>query len=493
MAEVVLCTLNAKYSHASLGLRCLLANLGPLASRTVLMERTISERPADVVEALLAHEPTVIGLGVYVWNATLSLEVVRLLKKLRPALVVVLGGPEVSHELEAQEIVTLADYVVRGEGAVAFRVLLERLLQGERPAIKVIEGGKPDLRALVLPYALYGDDDLRNRIIYVEASRGCPYTCEFCLSSLDDGVRDFPIAPFLAAMDDLLARGLRSFKFVDRTFNLKIETSLKILGFFLERIAAGAQLFLHFEMIPDRLPVALREVLARFPPGTVQLELGVQTLNPAVGSTIRRRQDVGKLTENFQFLRTQTGVHLHADLVAGLPGEDLASFGRGFDELHALAPHEIQVGILKRLRGAPIARHTQTHGMIYADIAPYEVLQTAALSFADVQRIKRFARYFDLVHNSGRFSRCVRAIESGPSAFAGFLDFSDWVWRETGATHGISLPRLGALVDRYLTEVRQLERAQVAEMLELDVGRERLAGAPLHARRQARHEDASEG
>lgn len=487
MADVVLCTMNARYTHASFGLRCLLANLGEVAARTVLLERTISDRPADIVEALFAHQPRVIGLGVYVWNAGLSLEVARLIKKLRPEIVLVLGGPEVSHEVELQEIVGHADYVIRGEAEDALRVLLEAVLQGQRPATRIIDGGKPDLSRLTLPYALYTDDDLRHRIVYVEASRGCPYTCEFCLSALDDGVRAFPLGPFLEAMRGLLARGLRSFKFVDRTFNLKLETSLEILSFFLERVRAGEELFLHFEMIPDRLPEELRGALAQFPAGTVQLELGVQTLNPEVGATIRRRQSVERLTENFRFLREKTGVHLHADLIVALPGEDLASFGRGFDSLLALAPHEIQVGMLKRLRGAPVARHTRSHGMLYADTAPYEVLQTAALSFSEVQRLKRFSRYFDLVHNSGRFPRAARLLEGGPSAFAGFLDFSDWLWAQTSATHGIALARLTTLLGRYLVEVRGLAQAEVAALLESDSGRERLPAPAMHARRQARH------
>jgi hypothetical protein len=478
--RLVLATINAKYTHASFGLRCLKANLGPFADATPLLEFTSTERPSDIIERLLQHEPTVLGLGVYVWNAQLTLEVVRGLKKLRPALVVVLGGPEVSHEPDAQELVTLADYVIAGEGEVALRTLVEALARGERPATKCIDGGKPSLSQLASPYPLYSADDLQHRVVYVEASRGCPYTCEFCLSALDDGVRTFPLEPFLAELQLLLDRGLRQFKFVDRTFNLKLDFSLAILRFFRARLELG--LFLHFEMIPDRLPQALRDELALFPPGVVQLELGVQTLNPAVGALIRRKQDVAKLSDNLRFLRAHTGVHLHADLIVGLPGETLESFGRGFDALFALGPHEIQVGVLKRLRGAPIARHTQSHAMLYADTAPYEVLQTAALSFADVQRLKRFARYFDLVVNNGRFPKTSALLLGGESAFSSFLAFSDWLWAETKATHGISLPRLAKLLERYLGS------AAVATALEEDLGRAQLPVESLgHARRQVRH------
>jgi hypothetical protein len=452
-----------------------------------MLERTIGDRPADVVEAILAFNPTILGLGVYVWNASQTLDIVRMMKQLRPDIRIVLGGPEVSHELEDQPLVTLADYVVTGEGEVAFRQLVEAIEAGRPPAHKVHPGGKPSLTELRMPYALYSDEDLRHRIIYVEASRGCPYTCEFCLSALDEGVRPFPLEPFLKELDALLERGLRTFKFVDRTFNLKLDVSLAIVQFFFERLPRMNDLFLHFEMIPDRLPEPLRAVLAKFPPGAIQLELGVQTLNPVVGATIRRRQNTERLADNFRFLRQHTGTHLHADLIVGLPGETLESFGQGFDALFALGPHEIQVGILKRLRGAPIRRHTHSHGMVYAATPPYEVLQTNALSFHDVQRLKRFARYYDLVLNNGRFPMLAHLLMQGDSAFEAFLRFSDWLWTTTRATHGIAAARLARLIEQYLV-CAGVDSSAVARALEKDltVNSER-AHPSSHAARQQRH------
>ena len=225
---------------------------------------------------------------------------------------------------------------------------------------------------------------MAHRVIYIEASRGCPFTCEFCLSSLDVPVRQFPLDPLLAAADKLLERGVRQFKFVDRTFNLNIAASRRILEFFLERQRPG--LFVHFEMIPDRLPEALREVIAKFPPGALQFEVGIQTFDEAVSSNISRRQDYGRLADNLRFLREQTGVHVHADLIAGLPGETLESFAAGFDRLVAMGPQEIQVGILKRLRGTPIVRHDQAWEMVYSAHPPYEILRNKLLDFATMQR-----------------------------------------------------------------------------------------------------------
>ena len=266
---------------------------------------------------------------------------------------------------------------------------------------KIIPAELPDFSQIVLPYDLYTDDDIAHRIIYVEASRGCPFTCEFCLSSLDIPVRQVPLPALLEQLQRLLDRGVKQFKFVDRTFNLNVDFSKTILEFFLERYQPGH--FFHFEMIPDRLPESLREVIAKFPPGALQFEVGVQTFNEEVGAAIKRRQNYEKLEDNFRFLRHQTGVHIHADLIVGLPGETLESFAAGFDRLIALGPQEIQVGILKRLRGTPIVRHDAEWQMIYNPHPPYEILQNKLIDFATMQRLRRFARYWDMVGNSGNF------------------------------------------------------------------------------------------
>ena len=283
---------------------------------------------------------------------------------------------------------------------------------GEASTIpKIIPAEPPDFSQIALPYDLYTDDDLAHRIIYVEASRGCPFTCEFCLSSLDIPVRQVPLEKILAELQRLLDRGLKQFKFVDRTFNLNVATSKTILEFFLARYQPGH--FFHFEMIPDRLPESLREIIARFPPGALQFEVGIQTFNPEVAALISRRQDYDKLADNFHFLRRETGVHIHADLIVGLPGETVESFAAGFDRLIALGPQEIQVGILKRLRGTPIVRHDAEWRMIYNPHPPYEILQNKLIDFATMQRLRRFARYWDLVGNSGNF------IESTPLIWRG--------------------------------------------------------------------------
>jgi radical SAM superfamily enzyme YgiQ (UPF0313 family) len=464
MAQIVLTTLNARYIHASFGLRYLLANLGPLRQETRLIEFDIQQRPVDVVETILAQNPRIVGLGVYIWNATEATEVVAALKRVRPDVIVVLGGPEVSFETDQQEIARLADYVITGEADLEFAALCRKILAGEPPLEKIIAAPLPEPAQLALPYELYDDEDVAHRIIYVEASRGCPFTCEFCLSSLDVPVRQFPLPSLLAELQKLLDRGVSQFKFVDRTFNLNIATGKTILQFFLDRHRHG--LFLHFEMIPDRLPDPLREIIAQFPPGALQFEVGIQTFDETVAKNISRRQDYGRLTDNIQFLRRQTGVHIHADLIAGLPGETLESFAAGFDRLMALGPQEIQVGILKRLRGTPITRHDAAWQMVYSAHPPYEILQNKLLDFSLMQRLRRFARYWDLVGNSGNFLQTTAMLcQTNSSAFTAFMQWSDWLHARIGRRHSIALDRLAESLFEYLTEECGLASVTVAEML----------------------------
>lgn len=515
MADIVLTTLNAKFIHAAFGLRYLLANLGELQPRARLVEFDINQRPFDIAEVLLAQDPKILGFGIYIWNVEPTTEVIAAVKRIRPDITIILGGPEVSYETGDQEIVQLADHVITGEADLKFaevcRALLERRapsrlddselspkLAGTVPGVplpKIISAGLPDFSQIALPYDLYTADDLAHRIIYVEASRGCPFTCEFCLSSLDIPVRQAPLDKFLGEMQKLLDRGVKQFKFVDRTFNLNIATSRAILEFFLARHQPGN--FYHFEMIPDRLPESLREVIARFPPGALQFEVGIQTFNEEVGALIKRRQNYDRLADNFHFLRRETGVHIHADLIAGLPGETVESFAAGFDRLIALGPQEIQVGILKRLRGTPIVRHDTDWQMIYAPQPPYEILQNRLIDFATMQCLRRFARYWDIVGNSSNFIETTPLIwRSGVSAerrklqeieecgflpkaaapapqspFHSFLRFSDWLYARTHRTDGIALSRLMELLFEFLTMELRLDSKAVAEILWRDYQR----------------------
>ena len=446
---IILCTFNARYSHASLGLRYLAANMGALEESTAIVEFTISHDALEAAEKLLLREPRLIGFGVYIWNSEITLETIRILKSIAPDVCVVVGGPEVSYEFDEQAICTLADYVITGAADQRFAELCSDVLAGTRPQGKIQSALPLKLDQLTLPYSKYTDEDLKNRIIYVEASRGCPFKCEFCLSSLDKTAVPFPLDSLLAQMQSLFERGARHFKFVDRTFNLKVDSCLEILDFFLE--LKSDDLFLHFELIPDRLPERLKEKIQQFSPGQLQFEIGIQSFNQNVQALISRRQNMQKTIENMQWLAEHSSAHIHADLIFGLPGESLESFADGFDQLVALAPDEIQLGLLKRLRGTPIERHSQAYDMRYQSHPPYRLLSSSTVDFATVQRIARMARYWDLVANSGRFNHVLPYVLAH-QPFYRFLNFSDWLYRETGQTHKIALARLFRLLATWLAE-----------------------------------------
>jgi radical SAM superfamily enzyme YgiQ (UPF0313 family) len=231
-------------------------------------------------------------------------------------------------------------------------------------------------------------------------------------------------------------------------------------------------MFFHFELVPDRLPEALREVIVKFPPGALQFEVGIQTFNPQVGQNIRRRQDYEQLADNLNFLRQQTHIHLHADLIIGLPGETLESFAAGFDRLIALGPQEIQVGILKRLRGTTMGRHDVEWRMVYDPQPAYEILQNRLIDFATMQRLRRLAKYWDLIGNSGHFIATTplilgsaRADQTANSPFANFLRCSDWLYAKLNRTDSIALARLMELLFEFLTRERALDARATAEIL----------------------------
>jgi hypothetical protein len=310
------------------------------------------------------------------------------------------------------------------------------------------------------------------------------------LSSLDVPVRSVPLDAFFVAMQGLLDRGALTFKFVDRTFNLHLPASTAILRFFLDRWRDG--MFLHFEMVPDRLPEQLRDIIREFPPGAVQFEVGIQTFDDATSRNISRRQNLTRLEDNLRFLREQTGIHVHADLIVGLPGENVEGFGRGFDRLVAIGPQEIQVGILKRLRGTPIVRHDAEFQMKYSPVPPYEIMENRDIPFVEMQRMRRFARYWDIVANSGNFTGTLELLwRQGGSPFREFLAFADHLHSKLRRTHLIAMPVLAQALFDYLTCERAVPIATVITTLTEDwnrvPGREslKLAGKPATARDQA--------
>lgn len=467
---ILLATLNSTYQHAAFGLRYLFANLGELQKQTVIMEFTIAQDVRVIAEKILNQNPRILGLGVYIWNARQTLDLVCLLKKLKPELTIVLGGPEVSYETETQEIFRWADYVIKGEADFLFKEFCDKVLSGVMPDQKLIQGPLPDICKIQSPYGFYSDEDIKNRVLYVEASRGCPYKCEYCLSSLDVSVRNFPLEPFLKDLESLITRGVRQFKFVDRTFNLSPKISVSILQFFLDKMASHS-LFLHFEMVPDRLPVELKNLIKKFPAGALQFEIGIQTWSPEVAKNVSRRQDYPKIVENFHFLKSETKVHTHADLIVGLPGETLESFAKGFDEVCNCQPDEIQVGLLKRLKGTPIVRHDKNFEMVYQEHPPFQILSTKDMNYPTIQTMVRFAKFWDLFANSGNFPGFINFLKNNgddinhSSFFWRFMDFAEFLSTRHSEGHGIALLKLVESAWLYLIQKKNISESQARSLL----------------------------
>ena len=463
--KIVLATLNARYFHTSFGLRYLYANLNELQEFCEIKEFIIQTRALDIVEQILASKPDIVGFGVYIWNIVETTDVVNLLKVIAPEIKVVLGGPEVSYETEQQAIVACADYVLTGPADISFYQLCKDIINETPPDKKVLNSKPVPLEDIALPYEYYTDEDLKHRLLYVEASRGCPFKCEFCLSSLDKSSTPFELTSFLEQMEILYQRGARNFKFIDRTFNLNIKTTMQIMQFFLDRMTDD--LYLHFEVVPDHLPRKLKELLAQFPEGSLQFEIGIQTFNLEVQANISRKQNNAKSKENLLWLRDNTSAHIHADLIFGLPGETFDTFKDSFNQLYHCRPHEIQMGILKRLKGSPIIRHTEAFDLRFNPLPPFNILSTDRVSFTTMQRINRFARYWDMIGNSGRFKYALPHILSD-KPFDDFMAITEWIFNKTGQIHKISLKKLFELISQSVEALFPEKHQLVIAKIELD-------------------------
>lgn len=445
--KIVLTTINARYSHTSFGLRYLKANLKEFESLTEICEFSLDESITEIAEKLIARQPEIIGFGCYIWNIESILRVAEIVRAILPQTLIVFGGPEVSYENE--EFLPYCDYLIEGEGELVWYDLAKGYVSGNLPQDQILKKPVCDLTQLKMPYYLYSEEDIANRLVYVEATRGCPFSCEFCLSSLSRGVREFDLDLFLSNMKMLIDKGVWQFKFVDRTFNLKIDNISKILNFF--KANWRENMYLHFEIFPDRLNAEMLAEIQNFPKGGLHLEAGVQSFFEPSLQAISRKQNEQKTLANLRFIREQTGAEIHADLVAGLPYSTFQTFKEDFDKLMSIRPQELQLGILKRLRGAPIDRHTEDLQMVYSKYPPYEIMQNRDMDYGALQRIKRIARYLDIFYNARNFPKTAEMLLcSQQSAFDAMDEFSQFIWKNYQQTHKISIGRQTRILFDYL-------------------------------------------
>ncbi len=464
MKDIVLVAINSRYTHTSIGLKYLYANLKELQIRSKILEFVINEQAQTLAEKILKHKPKVVGIGVYIWNALDVHNLIEIIKKVSPDTKIVLGGPEVSHQPFRVNF-SLADFIIQGEGEISFYELCKDILECKDINIKIISAITPKLKDLVLPYSYYSSHDVKHRYMYVEASRGCPFECEFCLSAIDEKVRYFDMEKLLGEFETLWKRGARNFKFIDRTFNLNIKNANALMDFFLSKKEPYS---LHFEVIPDHFPDILKEKILQFPPASLQLEIGIQTLNSEVLENINRKMNLNKVKKNLAFLENESKAHLHVDLIVGLPGESLQSFAKNLNRLKTMTNSEIQIGILKKLSGTTLHRHDEKYGLIYSDKPPYDILKNNHLDFETIQKMKRFARFWNLTYNSGNFQKTVNYIFEN-DVFKGFYNFSEWIYVQSESTWQISLNRLSEFIFDYLTSYKNFDKQKIAESIMNDI------------------------
>lgn len=415
--KTVLATLNAKYIHMSLALRYLKAYCGREFD-VELAEYTIKDPAMNVVADLYGRAPDIVGFSCYIWNIEETIAIIHMLKKVLPRTRIVLGGPEVSYDTEYwMERLPEVDFIVMGEGEETLHHLLSEVQGGtekfhfvfgiayrDREGRVVVNPGRPKAPLDDLPSPHYFLEDvpqLATRVVYFETSRGCPFSCQFCLSSIETGVRYFDIERSKRDLLHLIRSGARLIKFVDRTFNIKREYALEMFRFLIDN--HGGTCVFQFEITADIMRPEVLEFLSEHaPPGVFRFEIGVQSTNEATNEIIQRRQNFAKLSRTVTMIRESGKIDQHLDLIAGLPEEDYASFRNTFNDVFALRPEELQLGFLKMLRGTGVRARAADHGYVYMDRAPYEILGNDVLPFADILRIKQAEDVLEKYWNAHR-------------------------------------------------------------------------------------------
>ncbi len=480
--KIVLATLHAKYVHASLALPCLAASIADIDGiDTVIREFTVNEPPQSVLADLLEELPDIVAFSCYIWNVEQSLRIAGDLKKLLPSTLIIVGGPEVS--FDAEELLgrnAALDCVIRGEGEQTWRELAGILSRGESlganpeslPAGITWRSGNhiltspdrhvaPDLDVLASPFAS-GLVDTAKPLVYCETSRGCPFSCAFCLSSIEKGVRSFSMARIRRDLQYLMDAKVQVVKLVDRTFNFDAGRADDIWEFILSQ---NSPCRFHFEIAADLLTERNLALLKRVPPGKFRFEIGVQATGKETLDRVNRTSRTDRLLANIRRLRNETGVTVHLDLIAGLPGEDLPGFLDSLQRLFPLHPHHIQVEPLKVLKGSPMVSIAAEEGYAYAAYPPYKILRTPSLSFHDITHIEELTRLLDVYYNSERFACALRAVEQTKPLSAFFNEMAFFTAGGT-AERNLSLKNaFGILWDFVNAYLSPAEREPVRDAL----------------------------
>ena len=440
--KVLLTALNAKYIHSSLALRSLKAYADPEGKYTCIKEYTINNRVEFIVSDIYKEKPDYIGFSCYIWNIEMIKNIARRLKKVLPETVMVFGGPEVSYDsadfLRENEF---ADIIMRGEGERTYKNLLEAWTCGceyyNVDGISYRKDGviseNPNVEPLCLddiPFVYDNAEELKNKIIYYETQRGCPYNCQYCLSSVEKGVRFLSEERVKSDLKFFIDNKVKQVKFVDRTFNCNHEHAMMIWKYIMDNDNGITNL--HMEITADILRKEAIEMLRKARTGLFQFEIGVQSTNEMTIDAIKRNTKFGGITDVVKNIAVGGNIHQHLDLIAGLPYEDYKSFEKSFDDVYRLEPEQLQLGFLKLLRGSGLRKDAEKYGIVYTDEAPYEVLYTKEMTFDDMLRLKGVEEMVETFYNSSKALNTIKyAVDIIGKPFKFFEDLSIW-WADNG-------------------------------------------------------------
>ncbi|ADL51397.1 B12-binding domain-containing radical SAM protein [Clostridium cellulovorans] len=417
--KVLLTALNSKFVHSNLAVRYLKAFTKDLEYDCKIREFSINDREEHILKEIIKEEADVVAISTYIWNVEMATRLANLIKAVNPEIEIVYGGPEVSYDSRSFLKDHVGDYIIEGEGEKTYREFIEyklgvneieyiKGLHYKRDGVVFSNETRPlmTFEDVLFPYE--EDEDLNNKIVYFESSRGCPFSCSYCLSSTSHGVRFHSIDRVLKELQYFIDKKVRLVKFVDRTFNCNHKFSMAIWEFL---IKADTKTQFHFEISADILKQEEIDLLRNAPEGRFQFEVGVQTTNDDVLRNINRFVNFSDIKEKVIELMSIKNIKQHLDLIAGLPGEDYESFKKSFNDVYSIKPEEIQLGFLKLLKGSSMREDADKYGMKYSPYPPYEILKTNKISYEELLKLKTVEEMVDKYYNSQKFNFIIQYFE----------------------------------------------------------------------------------
>ncbi|MGI6083925.1 MAG: DUF4080 domain-containing protein [Acetivibrionales bacterium] len=468
--KTVLIAVNAKYEHENLAVWCLKAACLKHGIPASVIQFSINDSLQRIWASISNESPDVAGFSCYIWNREIIIKLIGDLKKARPECKIIVGGPEVSYEGSENEFYSIgADFVIKGEGEEKLPLLLKAIIEQNINHVKEqIEKMDSCMeQSYTSPYSAEYLNRIKNRIAYIEASRGCPYRCSYCLSSENKSLVYYPIDLIKDDINKLVKAKAKVIKFVDRSFNVNEEHSLKIWDFI--RGFEEENITFHFEINPDILTKKQMDSLLSMPAGLIQIEAGIQSANTQTLKAVSRVMNVQRAVENLRILMSKGNLHVHVDLIAGLPYEDVDSFKESFNMIYHIGAHHLQLGFLKLLHGTRMRQEAQEHGYKYRDYPPYEVIENNYMTYKDILELKGVEEALDRTLNSGRFNYTLEyLVNYFTDPFSLYKGFADFLNKRGRLYQPISAATLFQFLREYALQTKGINALALDSFIALD-------------------------